>query len=1000
MIGLIRFVKTRGRTRIGYLILLVMLSFVCETGAQPVLNFKRITVDWPRVEMYFSVGCNGLPVYFTDKQHLAVMENGLPVGSFDLWCPDPTTRCPMSVALVFDAGGSMAGSGNAGARAAGNAFVDLMDGTVDEASVIWFSSTVTTAQPMTKYKDLLHTAINGLPASSLGKMWDGVYQGLQSVVLTGTNPCTAVIFLTDGPDAGSTHTQADVISLASRNRIRVFPIGFGQYAPTAALQSVADLTGGRYYPAAEANEFTAIYTELSQLVRQGFQECRIVYNSSCMDGSMRKVDLSVLNFCNGNDTKTKTYKAALDSSTFIPLNIGLGSAATRGLQTVTVPLQLWSPVDPAGVFHPATWTILFDTTRLSFTGITTPPGTLLENVPVTVTHISGGIILQTLEKKVIHATTIPEALAHLTFTAADLTGRDTVQVPLDLTSWMFEAGCFRPVLQDGAVTVVPRSPSVLCDMVLPTALAWSWRDRTYVAHPFLAKQVIVNTGDLEATNTRFTIEIDTADFVLESPRVFTQAGVPPTAGPGLFSEGAWAVSAKPRATSDTLFISMLAEFDNHPPVRCRKKIYVPSALHVRAADTLVNFGDVVVGREQQRSLRIVNDGTAPVSIQSVQVAGFSASSFVVNRDPSGTILSPGTSADVDLAFRPSALGRRSAELRIVTDDEQVLLMRVGLTGNGVQMVPQPRMSLTTDSIDFGPVLLGNTARRSVSVQNTGAATLHFLTQSMTRFDADQFTIAPRFPDSLRMGERANVEFVFTPTRVGRLLTEYTLTVDDTALRNPVIRLAGTGVIQSAPHLTLSTRLLDFGNIRLDTSAERTLVVSNAGTADLTFSVWQVQGPDSADFTLLSGTTSTLIPGGQTVVTLRCAPSQIGGRLAHLTIRSNDPLSPDTSVILSANGYPTALDRTPGWARDITLGEMYPNPVRGVGVIHCTLAHAGTLRITLCDALGRELRLLAHGQFEAGVYAIPVETMSLRNGTYFVRVHTSSGSLARGFVIAR
>ena len=107
--------------------------------AQPNLNFKRVTVNWPTIELYFSVGCNGNPAYNMAKQDFKIFENGVEVKDFTLWCPDPLVRCAISVSLVFDASGSMSGSGNAGAKLAGHAFVDLMDGVLDEAAVVWFN---------------------------------------------------------------------------------------------------------------------------------------------------------------------------------------------------------------------------------------------------------------------------------------------------------------------------------------------------------------------------------------------------------------------------------------------------------------------------------------------------------------------------------------------------------------------------------------------------------------------------------------------------------------------------------------------------------------------------------------------------------------------------------------------------------------------------------------------------------------------------------------------
>jgi hypothetical protein len=121
----------------------LLFSATTAVEAQPNLNFKRVTANWPTIELYFSVGCDGDPAYNMAKQDFKIFENGVEVTEFTLWCPDPTIRCAISVSMVFDASGSMMGSPNAGAKQAGNAFVDLMDGLVDEAAIIWFTPVVT-----------------------------------------------------------------------------------------------------------------------------------------------------------------------------------------------------------------------------------------------------------------------------------------------------------------------------------------------------------------------------------------------------------------------------------------------------------------------------------------------------------------------------------------------------------------------------------------------------------------------------------------------------------------------------------------------------------------------------------------------------------------------------------------------------------------------------------------------------------------------------------------
>ena len=129
----------RHHARLGLWSLLFLFALGATAEAQPALTFKRVTVNWPTIELYFSVGCDGNPAYNMTKQDFRIYENGVEVKDFTLWCPDPTIRCAISVALVFDCSGSMSGAGNAGAKQAGHAFVDMMDGVIDEATIVFFN---------------------------------------------------------------------------------------------------------------------------------------------------------------------------------------------------------------------------------------------------------------------------------------------------------------------------------------------------------------------------------------------------------------------------------------------------------------------------------------------------------------------------------------------------------------------------------------------------------------------------------------------------------------------------------------------------------------------------------------------------------------------------------------------------------------------------------------------------------------------------------------------
>ena len=126
-----------------------------------------------------------------------------------------------------------------------------------------------------------------------------------------------MIVVTDGSDGSSLRTPAELITFANRHRIRVFTIGLGSSINPTELEYIALLTGGRYYQTPNPAQLPMIYEEIATISVMGFQECRITYEASRADGLLHTVELQLADFCGGADTKTKVYRAPLDTTTAV-----------------------------------------------------------------------------------------------------------------------------------------------------------------------------------------------------------------------------------------------------------------------------------------------------------------------------------------------------------------------------------------------------------------------------------------------------------------------------------------------------------------------------------------------------------------------------------------------------------------------------------------------------------------------------------------------------------
>ncbi|MDW8256429.1 MAG: NF038122 family metalloprotease, partial [Acidobacteriota bacterium] len=113
-----------------------------------------------------------------------------------------------------------------------------------------------------------------------------------------------------------------------------------------------------------------------------------------------------------------------------------------------------------------------------------------------------------------------------------------------------------------------------------------------------------------------------------------------------------------------------------------------------------------------------------------------------------------------------------------------------------------------------------------------------------------------------------------------------------------------------PDIDVQPMALDFGNVTVGSTADRTVTVRNVGNAPLTVTALSIDNPR---FTVTSPSAPfTVSAGGQQTITVRFAPTAAGAQSGTLRIQSNDPDEGTVSVSLTGQGVaapPPAPGRT-------------------------------------------------------------------------------------------
>jgi len=116
--------------------------------------------------------------------------------------------------------------------------------------------------------------------------------------------------------------------------------------------------------------------------------------------------------------------------------------------------------------------------------------------------------------------------------------------------------------------------------------------------------------------------------------------------------------------------------------------------------------------------------------------------------------------------------------------------------------------------------------------------------------------------------------------------------------------AGAGVAE--PDISVPTSL-NFGNVVVDSSKDKTLTISNEGDAVLTITSIDVTGTQFS----VGAFPGTIAASSSADVTVTFEPTSSGTKSATLTVSSNDPDEPEAEVSLSGTGVTEEV--VPGFA---------------------------------------------------------------------------------------
>lgn len=353
----------------------------------------------------------------------------------------------------------------------------------------------------------------------------------------------------------------------------------------------------------------------------------------------------------------------------------------------------------------------------------------------------------------------------------------------------------------------------------------------------------------------------------------------------------------------------------------------------------LQFGDVAVGTSVQKTLRLTNNGTGTITVSSISVA----SPFSVNW--TGGPIAAGTTKEVLVIYSPTATGTATQQVSINSDAINST-ETVTATGNGISGTSDTRIISLPGSINFGNVLVGQSAAQTVVISNTGNAplTVTSLTYSTPVFSGTwSGTIAP--------GSSQSVQIYFSPTLSAYYSGTLTVQCNNTGGVNTAT-LIGTGVQVSQTRVLSLSGDLYFGDIRVGSAGSTIETIRNDGNSPLTVSA--VLFPDGFYGSWNGG---VIAPGNAVSMTVSFLPTQVKPYNGYIIFTSDATSGPDR-IYVSGNGTsasdPVVIPPIGTYAACAPGGSNVGCPLFSDGTITAqvsalnTTTHQVTVKIKKCD----------------------------------------------------
>ena len=224
------------------------------------------------------------------------------------------------------------------------------------------------------------------------------------------------------------------------------------------------------------------------------------------------------------------------------------------------------------------------------------------------------------------------------------------------------------------------------------------------------------------------------------------------------------------------------------------------------------------------------------------------------------------------------------------------------------------IKVSPSTVNFGNTGVGRKVSHPASITNTSTESV---TLKKAMVSDSEFSISGlRFPITIAAGQKANFTVWYQGSKPGKHHGQ--LGFDGGSSDPPPIDLTGSAG-STPPSLDIAEKNHDFGKVTINTEETATIPVSNSGGAALNISQVSVSGSGFNATGIKQG--DTVAAGGNAVLIVTFKPTATKSYSGTVSISSNDPDTPVTTVSLTGAGNSAPAGKLTASPANLTFSSV-------------------------------------------------------------------------------